>query len=340
MVVVLLLAWQLAGAFTLLFGGVVLAAVLRSIAVSLSRWTGVSERAGVGLSLLLIVVVLVLSGWLIGDRVAAQVDTLREQLPGAVDATMKWLRSHEIGKQLIASSEAAFDEGVPWARLGTAAGLTIGVLGNIALMLVIGIYLAADPSLYRRGFVRLMAPRHRERVAAAIAAGGEGLSKWLLGQGISMLFVGSATALGLALLGMPLALSLGLIAGLLGFVPFFGPIASGVLMTLLAFTEGPTQALWVAALAIGIQFVEGNVLMPVIQRRAVALPPVLGLMAVVVFGGLFGITGVVFATPMMVVLMIVVQTLYVEGVLESPAMARISAAPSTGLTRNSSKPAA
>lgn len=111
---------------------------------------------------------------------------------------------------------------------------------------------------------------------------------------------------------MPLALSLGLIAGLFAFVPFFGPIASGILAVVLAFTQGPQQALYVGVLCFGIQQIESFVLMPLIQRRTVALPPALGLVSVVIFGLLFGVMGILFATPLMVVLMILVQKLYVE----------------------------
>lgn len=132
-----------------------------------------------------------------------------------------------------------------------------------------------------------------------------------------MLFVGFATAIGLAILGMPLALSLGVIAGVLAFIPFFGPIASGILAVVLAFTQGPTHALYVAGLMILIQQVEGNVLMPLVQRWAVSLPPVLGILAGVIFGVLFGLVGVLFATPLIVVVMVLVQTLYIEAFLES-----------------------
>lgn len=111
---------------------------------------------------------------------------------------------------------------------------------------------------------------------------------------------------------MPLALSIGLIAGLLDFIPFFGPIASGILAVILAFTQGPQQALYVAILCVGIQQLEGFVLVPLIQRWTVALPPALGMLAVVVFGLLFGLPGAVFATPLMVALMILVEKLYVE----------------------------
>ncbi len=100
--------------------------------------------------------------------------------------------------------------------------------------------------------------------------------------------------------------------GLLDFIPFFGPIASGILAVILAFIQGPQQALYAAILCIAIQQLEGFVLIPIIQRWTVALPPALGILAVVVFGLLFGLPGAVFATPPIVVLMILVKTLYVE----------------------------
>jgi len=182
-------------------------------------------------------------------------------------------------------------------------------------MLAVGVYLAADPALCRRGLVRLVPPALRDRIDSALGAAGYALGRWLLGQAISMLFVGSATALGLALLGVPLAGTVGVIAGALAFVPFFGPIAAGALAVLLAFIEGPTQALYVTGLAVLIQQLEGYLLMPFVQRWAVALPPVLGILAAVVFGLLFGLPGVIMATPMMVVAMVLGQRIYMEGVL-------------------------
>ena len=112
------------------------------------------------------------------------------------------------------------------------------------------------------------------------------------------------------------ALAVGLIAGLLAFIPFFGAIAGGLLAVLLAFMDGPSAALHVVLLCVAIQQVEGHVLMPLVQKWAVELPPVLGIAAAVVFGALFGIIGVLFATPMMVVFVTLVRKLYVEEFLE------------------------
>ena len=111
---------------------------------------------------------------------------------------------------------------------------------------------------------------------------------------------------------MPLALALGVIAGLFEFVPFFGPIAAGLLAVLVAFAQGPSEALYVALLFVGLQQLEGSVLVPLVQRWTVSLPPVLGLLAVVLFGTLFGPLGVLVGTPLMVVGMVLVQTLYLH----------------------------
>jgi predicted PurR-regulated permease PerM len=128
-----------------------------------------------------------------------------------------------------------------------------------------------------------------------------------------MVLVGAMTAIGLAAIGMPVALPLGLIAGILGFVPFFGAIVAGALTVLLAFTQGATQAAYALLVCVFVQHFEGYVIQPFVQRWAIALPPALGLISVLVFGLLFGGLGALLAVPLMVVLMILVQQLYLDG---------------------------
>lgn len=318
-VALVFLAWRLLDVFMLLFGGIVLAAVLRSLAEFVQRHLKLAPQLALAGVVVLLLVVLVLGTWLIGDRAAEQLQGLRQALPRAIDATAGWLSTNAVGQTLIELWENAKSDGTALSRMATSfAGMTLNALSGALLIPVIGIYLAADPALYRRGLLRLVPLEERERVADALAATGHGLSRWLLGQAISMLVIGSLTALGLALLGMPLAIALGVITGLLGFVPFFGAITAGVLSVLLAFTQGPAQALYVALMFVGIQQFEELVLLPFIQRWAVRLPPVLGVVAAVIFGILFGPIGVLFATPLMVVVMILVQRLYVQAVAEAP----------------------
>ena len=107
-----------------------------------------------------------------------------------------------------------------------------------------------------------------------------------------------------------------MLSGLLAFIPYIGAIVGGLLAVLLAFIEGPQTALYVIILVFAIQQIEGNLLMPFIQRWAVDLPPVLGIAATVMFSMLFGLTGVLLATPAMIVLMVLVDRFYIKGVLE------------------------
>jgi predicted PurR-regulated permease PerM len=275
-----------------------------------------SPRLAVAAAVIASLVTIMLGSWLIGDRLIEQTEDLRKRIPEALTALTAWARGHPLGVALMDLGESASASDVPWARVANVATQTLGAVGSIGLLTVIGVYLAADPAMYRKGLVRLVPADYRPRIDEALVASGHALSRWMLGQGISMLFVGSATAIGLAVLGMPLAGTIGLIAGVLAFIPFFGPIASGLLAVLLAFMEGPTQALYVGVLCVLIQQIEGNFLMPFVQRWAVELPPVLGITSAVIFGLLFGLPGVILATPLMVVVMVLVQKLYVEGVLE------------------------
>lgn len=317
LIVLGLLAWQLSDVLVLLFGAVIVAVALQAFAAPLQRYLGLKRQLAVAAAVVLTLAALVLGSWLLGDHLVAQTEDLRRRLPEAMAALVAWARGHPLGVVALQVWEGITAENLPWARVANAATRTLGGVGSIGLVLVLGVYLAADPQLYHRGVVRLVPPAWRTRVDSALFASGQALSRWLLGQGISMLFVGLATAIGLAVLGVPLAATIGVIAGVLAFIPFFGPIASGVLAVLLAFMQGPQQALYVAVLCVAIQQVEGNLLMPLVQRWAVNLPAVLGIIAAVIFGLLFGLAGVILATPLMVVLMVLVEKLYVEAVLEA-----------------------
>ncbi|MEZ5659844.1 MAG: AI-2E family transporter [Burkholderiaceae bacterium] len=309
--------WQLRPVVVLVYGALVLAVGLTIPTSLLARRFGLARQWALMIVIFALLGTATVGFWLAGDRLANQLNELWEQLPRALEQARVWLQGMPMG-QRISSAMHEIEPNGDWIQgIGGVAGLTLGALGNAALLVVMAVYLAADPETYLRGAVRLAPPKHRARLCAALRETGDGLASWLMGQAISMTFVGASTALGLWLLDMPLALSLGFIAGLLSFVPYFGPIASGVLGVALAFTEGPMMALWVALLFLAIQQVEGVLLTPLVQRWATSLPPVLAVTAVIAFGILLGMPGVLFATPLMVAVMILVRRLYVEQMLEA-----------------------
>jgi predicted PurR-regulated permease PerM len=148
----------------------------------------------------------------------------------------------------------------------------------------------------------------------ALDTAGQALRLWMLGQLATMIMVGVAIGVGLWAIGLPSALALGLIAAILEFIPFFGPIMSALPALLLAFSNNVSTVLWVLALIVVVQQAENNLIVPLIQRRTVELPPALGITSVVAFGLLFGWLGLFFGTPLTVVILVLVKYLYVRGV--------------------------
>jgi predicted PurR-regulated permease PerM len=303
--------WKTADVLLVVFGGVLLAVALRACADLIAAWTPLRKRHALPVAVLLILVVLGLLAWAIGGTLAAQLDQLLQQLPAAFSKLREWLGQTELGRAAVGSLGSV--DGVQSAAklVGVALG-TLNAVANLLLLLVVGIYLAADPGLYFRGSLRLLPKRVRPRASAALSTAEKTLRRWLGGQLVAMLIVGTLTFIGLAALGVPLALSLATIAGLLEFVPFVGPILAAIPALLMAFTVDPATTISVALLYFAIQQVEGYVLMPLVQRWAVALPPALGAVSVVVFAVLFGLPGVFFAVPLTIVVMVLVQELYLE----------------------------
>ena len=143
----------------------------------------------------------------------------------------------------------------------------------------------------------------------------EALRRWLVGRFALMVINGALTAIGLKLLGIPLALTLGVLAGLLNFVPNFGPWIAAIPAVLIAFLQGPQQALYVAVLYLVLQSVDGYLLTPLVDRKSVELPPVLTITAQVVLGLAFGFIGILLASPLTAVTLILIKMLYIEDLL-------------------------
>jgi predicted PurR-regulated permease PerM len=165
------------------------------------------------------------------------------------------------------------------------------------------------------GVVTLVRPARRTRARQVLRQLGDALRGWLFGQLIDMAIVAVLTGVGLLLLGIPLALSLAVLAGLFNFVPYIGAIAGAVPAVLIAFGQSPGDALWVALLFAVVQTAEGYLIMPQIQKRTVHLPPALTILSQTVLGTLFGAFGLILATPAVAAGLVAIRMIYVEDIL-------------------------
>lgn len=303
-----------------LFGGVLLAVFLRKLASLLSDHSPLSPT----LALTIVVVagfgLFGLAAWLLAAEVSSQLDQLTTRLQDLWQQTEARLRSSTLGRQILAlgpqlQTTGAGDTTLA-ARAAQALSTTLGSLVTVAVVVVSGIYMAANPSWYRRGLLRLFPPARRDRIRQVLEDIGHGLGWWMFGRAVSMVIVGIITTIGLSIIGVPFALGLGAIAALLDFVPNVGPIIAAVPAILVASTNSLTDAAYVTALYVAIQSFEGYVLTPLIEQRSVQLPPAVTIAAQVLLGVLFGVLGVLLATPLAAVLVLLIKRLYVEDTLE------------------------
>jgi predicted PurR-regulated permease PerM len=321
-----LLFWKLAPVLLLAFGGVLLSIFLRTLGVWVSKWTGLSAVWSLAIVLVALGSLTAASIYLSGDLVAKQMTELVDQVPRSLEKISIYFKNYEWGKWLAERApSSAEDLPVPGKdvasyALGALSSVTGGIMGGIVaalIVFVLAMYLSFDPDTYINGAIRLLPVRKRERILSVLKEVHETLQMWLLGKILSMIVVGVLTSIGLELIGVPLALALGIIAALLTFVPNFGPILSALPAVLLAFVDSPMRALYVILLYLGIQTVESYLITPLIQRKTVSLPPALTISTQIGLGILFGIGGVVFATPLTAGALVLLKRLYVEDVLET-----------------------
>lgn len=318
----LLLLGYAAPVFLLIFAGIMLAVFLRGI----SDWVSAHTLLGGGWSLALVVIVLAavigLACWFLAGQVADQVDQFLETLPKAVARAEQQLERHEWGRRLLQEIPTGTGSspglGQIWQRVTGFFSTTLGVITDIIVILFVGLFLAAAPDLYVKGLVRLLPPARRQRGREVMAAAGEKLRWWMVGQLVSMVEVGLLTGLGLWLLGVPLPLTLGLMTGLLNFIPTFGPLIAAVPTVLIALAVGPWVAVWALILYTAVACFDGYIVQPLVQRRLTSLPPALLIAFQIVMGVLTGPLGLALATPLLAVSLVFVQKLYVQDVLEGP----------------------
>lgn len=315
LVVAGLLVWYLSYVFIIAFAAIIVATILGIAAGLTERFTPLRGGWAKGVSWLIIAILIGGFVFLLGTQVAEQFRNLVTEMPDMIRDAGDRIGVPDLENILSERLQAfASEEG----RFLDAAYLTTSLVSAVGMLVVVvfaGIFLAIDPDGYRRGLLQLVPDTYYWRIKIALDTAGRALRLWLAGTLVAMLVVGIVTTAALYAVGLPSALALGIIAGVLEFIPFLGPILSVLPAILVALPEGYTMVLWVAAIYFAIQQIEGNVLVPVIQQRTADLPPLLGILSIVTFTLLFGLPGVLLAVPLALVVIVLVKQLYVRDIL-------------------------
>lgn len=308
--------WLTSDVFMLVFAAVLVGILFSTVARVLTTYAGIGERWSLPLATVLVVGAAGGFIYLFGAQLAGQLSQLGERLPDAINAAGQRVGVEYAAQKLEDAITAETGAGV-LSRVTRWSYTLFGVLANVALVLVAAVYFALDPGVYRRGFAMLFPPDQQERVFGALDATHLVLRHWLAGQFATMLLVGLISTLAYWWIGLPSPIALGVIAGVTNFIPFLGPVLSAIPPLVFALAMNTETLVWTLAAVVMIQQFEGNVATPLIQRRAVSLPPALGVFAIVVFGVLFGVIGVFLAVPLAASLLVLVRKLWVRETLHA-----------------------
>ncbi len=324
--------WLLMDVWLVVFAASLVAILILSLVDMLKGLPVVGVRLGKlpHIANVLIVTLLLLSVMLtlvvlFGQELLGQFDEMKKALPQAFEQVKLYVRKFPMLQEWLGDNLAGDSDNRLKALMtklsdnitvnAAMIGHVLGGITTFVAILLIGLFLAISPNIYVRSAIRLTPVQHRARTSYLLSRTYIALKRWLLGQFVVMLFVGVMTAIGLYIMGVPFALALGFLAFLLDFIPVLGPWLAAVPLLLTVMLFSPEMLVWAVVLVIVVQQLESYVVAPFVQNKLVDLPPVALLLSQLIMGGLTGFLGIALATPLMVMVIVWVQILYVKFVL-------------------------
>jgi predicted PurR-regulated permease PerM len=313
---VILAVWLLSNVILIIMLAALIAVILRGLVAAAVRLTGAPQGLMLALISLLAATVALAFLYYLGPKLVTEMEQLWAQLAQEIGDLQTKYGGTTIGRLIFNQSSGSHVLG---SRIdGFVATLATSAIDGVVtafILIVTSLYFAISPRLYLNGIVRLFPIPYRPRAAVVLQEIGRTLRWWSLGQVADMVTVGVLTGVGLTLLGVPLSFALGVLAGLLTFVPYFGAVVAAVPAMMVGLTLGWRTSLWVLVIFLISHAVESYVVAPLVQRRTVRLPPALTILSMTVLGTVFGPLGVILGTPIAAASLVVVREVYVRDVL-------------------------
>ena len=312
LVVLLLLFKALFSVLLLTLAGALFAIYFHGCASFFKKYLHVSSGWSLALSIVINIILLVVFFWFVGARLQQQVSDLTDTLPKTIANAKAYLQKSIVGSKALDYLNSSGNSQKTMAIAKKFFSSSFGILSDVYIILLLGMFFIASHFTYKKGIVHLLPPKAKDKGAELLDEIHNVLKNWIKGQLFGFLFIAVLTGLGLWVVGMPLILTLALIAGLLNFVPNFGPIIALIPAGLIGLMQGTTTAILVLCLYTFIQAVQSAVTQPLIQQKMVSIPPALIIFGQVAMGLLAGFWGVLLATPVIAIIMTLVNKLYVE----------------------------
>ncbi len=307
-----LIVWAAIDVFLLSFAAILLAILFTTIGRWAQKLIRLPYLPSLMIALTSITGVFVLIFWLYSPLIAGQFQRLLKELPNAALNLRETLAPY-LNEKLISGEslrkELSFNSQKILSQAYTLFSSTVGSIVSFVIFLIVGFYLAILPQRYLKGALFIIPDKSYERVGEVLTKMGQAIRFWLLGKVLSMIAIGILTFVGLWFLNIPLAFILGLLAGLLTFIPYVGPILAAIPALLIAFADRPLSAFYVLILYIGVHVAEGYLITPVIEQKTVSIPPALTIMGQILLFVLIGGLGLALASPLIVVMMSLIVSL-------------------------------
>jgi predicted PurR-regulated permease PerM len=295
---------------------VYLSVLLAIFVRSLSDWLRRYTRLPAGWSVLVVLLALAgfggLAGWWLATPLTQEALELQQRLPQAINSLRQKMHALRLDRFMPQHLPSGFQIA---SSVMTVFSVTLQSMITALVVFVLGIYLAFAPQTYVDGMMALFPMAQRQHARRILAQTATTLRRWMVGQIVSMTAVGGLIVLGLYISGIPVPLVLGFLGGLLDIIPIFGPIIAAVPAVLLGFTVSPLHAVYATLVFVAANQIEAHLLIPLIQRYSVSLPPALTVFALFLMGSLFGFWGILLATPITATVLILVERIYVGDIL-------------------------
>lgn len=310
LLVLCLLIWYAGEVLLVIFAGILFGVILRAFADWLAKIAGLGARFAYFVAVLAILGAIAATVWALGPHVVNQAGEIVHTIPRSISRMRASLAKQEWGRDLNSVLERGIRNADVTGRLGVFVAGAADRIGLLLIAIVIGFFLGLDPDLYLKGVLQFVPQTRRLKAQEVIRATAYTLRWWLLGQFVPMIVLGTGCFIGLTILGIPLAFTLALFTAVMLFIPYVGSLISLVPASLVALMQGPGKMLEVIILFLAIHGLEGYLITPLSQKRAVRLPPVITILAQLLMWLIAGLIGLMIATPLAAAALVLMKMLY------------------------------